>query len=82
MQVIQHYMWYQMRKDQCPSWHANMSEALLRHRGIFGARLSRLVSGDLNTAFVSNYMVDLPWMLSAMPCLLGAAQRNGESADM
>ena len=60
----------------------------LLHRGIFGARLSRLVSGDLKTAFVSNYMVDLPWMLSAMPCLLGAARRNGliiahgESADM
>lgn len=35
------------------------------------------MSGDLRTAFVSNYMIDLPWMLSAMPSLLRAAQRNG-----
>lgn len=45
--------------------------------GIFGCRLKELVSGDLKTAFVSNYMIDLPWMLSAMPDLRRAAQRSG-----
>ena len=57
-------------------------------RGMFGTRLSRLVCGDLKTAFVSNYMIDLPWMLSAMPDLLRAGQRSGliiahgESAEL
>ncbi|CAG9462817.1 unnamed protein product [Pedinophyceae sp. YPF-701] len=55
---------------------------LLRVRGAPGAAhatggpptccLRHLVRGDLSYAFVSNYMIDLPWLLSACPALTRA----------
>lgn len=56
--------------------------SLLRVRGLagpfntghLGVHLRDLISGPLQFAFVSNYMIDLPWLLSACPNLKNAAQ--------
>eukprot|EP00877_Chromochloris_zofingiensis_P000105 jgi/Chrzof1/10095/Cz04g26260.t1 len=56
--------------------------ALLRVRGIastyntgcFGARLRDIITGDIQLAFIENYMIDLGWLLSACPALHTAKQ--------
>ena len=41
-------------------------------RGMLGLKLSDLVSGRMRWVFISNYMVDLQWLLSAAPDLADA----------
>lgn len=43
------------------------------NRTIFGANLKDLVCGDMRMAFVSNFMIDMPWLISAFPDLVKAA---------
>lgn len=38
--------------------------------GPLGFSMKRAVAGDIRWAFVSNYMIDMPWMASAYPDLL------------
>ena len=55
-------------------------------RGILGANLKELVSGPMTFAFVSNFMIDIGWLLSAMPDLTSVTGRlviaHGEGAEM
>ena len=41
-------------------------------RGMLGLRLRDVVSGPMRWVFISNYMVDLDWLLSAAPDLAEA----------
>jgi len=57
---------------------ARFSPWLRTHRsGIFGAQLRQLVSGDVRSILWSNFMIDLPWAMSAMPSMLKAVQQGG-----
>jgi tyrosyl-DNA phosphodiesterase-1 len=40
------------------------------NKGFLGAELGTLVAGPMQWALVSNYMIDMPWLLSACPDLL------------
>ncbi|KAK9811236.1 hypothetical protein WJX72_000407 [[Myrmecia] bisecta] len=42
--------------------------------GMLGARLRDIIQGNIKWILISNYMIDLPWLLSACPALLGAQQ--------
>ena len=53
-------------------WGGSHAAKLLLDRGIFGANLKDLVIGDMELAFVSNFMVDMPWLMSALPALARA----------
>lgn len=44
------------------------------NRGMLGASLSDLLQGDMQWVLVSNYMVDMAWLLHACPGLLSAKQ--------
>lgn len=51
---------------------------MCRHySGIFGARLGRLIGGDVRSVLVSSFMIDLEWTLDVLPALLAAARRGG-----
>jgi tyrosyl-DNA phosphodiesterase-1 len=49
------------RVDDIPDWS---------NQGFLGARLGDLVKGNMQWALVSNYMIDMPWLLSACPDLV------------
>ena len=38
-----------------------------------GLKLRDILPGDLGAVLVSNYMIDMPWLLSAIPALACAA---------
>lgn len=44
------------------------------NHGAFGVKLGQVVRGSIKLAVVSNYMIDLKWLVSACPDLANAAQ--------
>lgn len=45
----------------------------LGHRGMLGVRLRDLLSGEgMRWVLISNYMIDVPWLMSACPALASA----------
>lgn len=50
-------------------WVRSLGEDSNYNKGALGVRLRDLVSGTIHTAFVSNYMIDFPWLLSSCPGL-------------
>lgn len=48
-------------------WVRNLGTDIGYNRGALGVQLKDLVSGNIHTAFVSNYMIDFPWLLSSCP---------------
>jgi hypothetical protein len=42
------------------------------NHGAFGVKLRQVVCGNIQLALISNYMIDLRWLLSACPDLSGA----------
>ena len=47
---------------------------LLSCRGVMGISLSDLIDQGAKWVLVSNYMIDMVWLLSAVPALLSAEQ--------